>query len=250
MPSLGSHLARARMVAERLRIKEIDADRGAYYFGATAPDIRVITRLDRRVTHFFELDDYERQDSVQRMFEEHPGLVRPAGLETATSAFIAGYITHLVLDEAYIEDVYRTQFGHESAIADDPRRNALDRALQYELDRRDRENRKAMDEVCAALMACDPLNEPIPFIADEHLVQWRAVAADVAAQTPDYSRFRRMMTRHLADAGLSEDEIEDFCAAPESAIEHAFAHVTAERIERFWSDAGERMTDRVRQYFR
>lgn len=250
MPSLGSHLARARMVAERLRIAEIDADRGSYYFGATAPDIRVITRLDRRVTHFFELDDYERQDSVQRMFEEHPSLGRPAGLETATCAFIAGYITHLVLDEAYIEDVYRPEFGHLSSIADDPRRNALDRALQYELDRRDRENREAMVEVQAALTACDPLPEQIPFIEDEHLVQWRVVAADVAAQDPDYSRFRRMMFRHLQDAGLSESEIDAFCAEPESAVGKAFAHVTAERIDRFWIDAGERMYERVWQYFR
>ncbi|MEX2228556.1 MAG: hypothetical protein WEB13_02855 [Dehalococcoidia bacterium] len=250
MPSLGSHLARAHMVAERLRIPEIDDDRGSYYFGATAPDIRVITRLDRRVTHFFELDDYERQDSVQRMFEEHPGLARPAGLETATSAFVAGYITHLVLDEAYIEDVYRPEFGHLSVIADDPRRNALDRALQYELDRRDRENREAMAEVCAALTGCDPLGEQIPFIADEHLVQWRVVAADVAAQAPDYSRFRRMMARHLADAGLSDDEIDEFCASPEAAVGQAFAHVTSERIDGFWVDAGERMHDRVRQYFR
>lgn len=250
MPSLGSHLARARMVAERLRIKEIDADRGAYYLGSTAPDIRVITRMDRRVTHFFELDDYERQDSVKRMFEQHPGLGRPAGLETATSAFIAGYITHLALDEAYIEDVYRPEFGHDSKIAADPRRNALDRALQYELDRRDREHREAMDEVCASLMACDPLTEPIPFIEDEHLIQWRAVAADVAAQAPDYSRFRRMMFRHLADAGLAEDEIDQFCASPEAVIEEAFTHVTSERLDRFLVDAGERMYDRVRQYFR
>jgi hypothetical protein len=99
-------------------------------------------------------------------------------------------------------------------------------------------------------MACDPLTEPIPFIEDEHLIQWRAVAADVAAQAPDYSRFRRMMFRHLADAGLAEHEIEEFCAAPEAAIEKAFTHVTSERIERFLADAGERMYDRVRQYFR
>ena len=48
MPSLGSHMARARALADRLRLPEIDADRGAYYLGSTAPDIRVITRMDRR----------------------------------------------------------------------------------------------------------------------------------------------------------------------------------------------------------
>src|SRR5438093_9850256 len=144
MPSLGSHMARAREVAERLRLKEIDADRGSFYFGATAPDVRVSTRLDRRVTHFYELDEYGQQDSVARMFAEHPLLARPAGLDAATTAFIAGYVTHLVLDESYIERIYRPRFGERSPIGDDPRRDVLDRALQYELDRRDREDRDAM----------------------------------------------------------------------------------------------------------
>ncbi len=249
MPSLGSHMARARAVADRLRLRDIDVDRGSYYFGATAPDIRVITRLDREFTHFYRLDDFERQDSVRRMFEENPGLAQPAGLDAATTAFVAGYITHLVLDERYIEDVYRPQFGHDSPIADDPRRNVLDRALQYELDRRDREDRDGMLAVRDALMSCAPPHD-IPFIDDEHLVQWRAVAADVAAQEPDYSRFRRMMVRHLAAAGLSEDEIDTYCDTPEALVRSAFDHVTDERIDRFWAEADAEMFERVREYLR
>ena len=120
MPSLGSHMARSRAVADRLRLPEIDADRGAFYLGSTAPDIRVITRMDRRVTHFFELDELGDQDSVSRMFEAHPGLATPAGLDAATTAFIAGYLTHLVLDEAFINDVYRPHFGAFSERGDDP----------------------------------------------------------------------------------------------------------------------------------
>jgi hypothetical protein len=249
MPSLGSHMARALTVANRLCLPEIDADRGSYYFGATAPDIRVITRLDREVTHFFQLDEYERQDSVRRMFEENPALAAAAGLDAATTAFMAGYITHLVLDERYIEDVYRPEFGHFSSIAEDPRRDVLDRALQYELDRRDREDRDGMLAVRDALVGCAPPRD-IPFITDEHLVQWRAVAADVAAQEPDYSRFRRMMVRHLAAAGLTEDEIDAYCDTPEAVVRDAFAHVSTERIERFWSDAAEAMLERVRGYLR
>jgi hypothetical protein len=249
MPSLGSHMARAHVVADHVRLEEIDADRGSYYFGATAPDIRVITRLDREVTHFYRLDEYEQQDSVARMFAENPGLAQPAGLDTATTAFMAGYITHLVLDERYIEDVYRPQFGHFSDIADDPRRNVLDRALQYELDRRDREDRDAMLFVRDALIACAPPHD-IPFIADEHLVQWRAVAADVAGQEPDYSRFRRMMMRHLDAAGMSEEEIDAYCESPREVVRDAFDHVTPERIDRFWSNSAEHMLERVRRYLR
>ena len=86
MPSLGSHLLRAYRVAERLGLPEIEADRGAFLLGATAPDIRVITRRDREDTHFFRLDDLADQDSVARMFRENPSLAMPSGLDAATTA--------------------------------------------------------------------------------------------------------------------------------------------------------------------
>ncbi|MEI7925948.1 MAG: hypothetical protein WCI61_07175 [Chloroflexota bacterium] len=249
MPSLGSHMARARTIADRLRLPEIDADRGAYYLGSTAPDIRVITRMDRRVTHFFELDDLGDQDSVSRMFAEHPGLAAPVGLDAATTAFIAGYLTHLVLDEAFIGQVYRPNFGAQSPRDDDPKANVLDRALQYELDRRDREDRAAMEEIREALSRTTA-PRAIPFIADEHLLEWTAVSEDIATHPPDFGRFRRMMTRHLEQAGYGLDEINNYCDEPAVLVAEAFGIVDEERIERFWHDAEERMTDRVRSYLR
>jgi hypothetical protein len=249
MPSLGSHMARARTIADRLRLPEIDADRGAYYLGSTAPDIRVITRRERSVTHFFELDDLHDQDSVSRMFAEHPGLAAPAGLDAATTAFIAGYLTHLVLDEAFIGEVYRPNFGAHSERDDDPKSNVLDRALQYELDRRDREDRAAMEEIREALAATTP-PAVIPFIAGEHLVEWTTVSQDIATHPPDFGRFRRMMTRHLEQAGYGLDEINSYCAEPAVLVAEAFRVVDEERIERFWHHAEERMTDRVRSYLR
>jgi hypothetical protein len=249
MPSLGSHLARARQLAARLALPEVDADRGAFYLGATAPDIRVITRLDRSVTHFFDLKDFGDQDSVARMFEANPALATPAGLDAATTAFIAGYLTHLVLDEAFIGEVYRPSFGAFSALKDDPKANVLDRALQYELDRRDRQDEAAMAEVRAAIEETVPISG-IPFIADEHLAQWMTVSADVAGQAADYSRFRRMMMRHLEGAGYDAEALEAACEDPLSLIREAFGVVSEERIERFWRDATDRMEARVRSYLR
>ena len=249
MPSLGSHLARARQLAARLALPEVDADRGAFYLGATAPDIRVITRLDRAVTHFYDLKDFDDQDSVARMFEAHPALAAPAGLDAATTAFIAGYLTHLVLDETFIVEVYRPSFGALSPLKEDAKANVLDRALQYEMDRSDREDEAAMAEVRAAIEATVPVGG-IPFIADEHLAQWMTVSADVAGQAADYSRFRRMMMRHLEGAGYEAASIEAACEDPHGLIREAFGVVSEERIERFWRDATDRMEARVRSYLR
>ena len=249
MPSMGSHMYRARLVAERLALPEIDADRGAYYLGATAPDIRVITRNDREVTHFFTLTELEQQDSVARMFREHPELASPASLDDAVTAFIAGYLTHLVLDETFIAEIYRPYFGAFSDRDGDPQANVLDRALQYEMDRRDREHSAEMAAIRDDLAASGCV-EGIPFIADEHLQEWVTVSEDIAAQAPDYSRFRRMMVRHLSSAGYDEATIDAACEQPLDIIREAYDVVSEERVERFWKDADELMTERVRAYFR
>jgi len=249
MPSLGSHMVRARRLAERLALPEIDADRGAYYLGSTAPDVRVVTRGNRADTHFFELDDLERQDSVERMLAAHPELRTPSGLDAATTAFIAGFITHLVLDEAYIEEIYRPSFGVYSEIDEDPMSNVLDRVLQYELDRRDRLDDLCRHELQGALAESAP-PPGVPFIGDDHLAEWFAMVTEIAGQAPDYSRFRRMMMRHLAGAGFTEDDIEACCRDPHPIIEEAFGVVSPERMARFWEHADELMHDRVRRYLR
>jgi hypothetical protein len=249
MPSLGSHLARAHELAERVAMPEIDAARGPYYFGSTAPDVRIVSRLDRRVTHFYELDDYETQDSVARMFEEHPGLSETTTLGEAVTAFIAGYITHLVLDQCYIEGIYREFFGLRSPLHDDSSRNAIDRALQYELDRIDREDRDAMLGVQAAVSEATPV-AGIPFIDDGHLVRWHDVVIDVAGQEPDYSRFHRMLHRHLAQAGMSQEEVDEQCSDPQALIRRAFDCLPDGRIDQFWEESADLMRDRVREYLR
>lgn len=248
MPSLGSHLAVARRVALRLGRPVIDADRGAYYLGATAPDIRVVTRRDRSETHFYDLDDFAPQDSLGRMTRAHPELARPASLPRPTPAFLAGYVTHLVMDERYIEEVYRSEFGERSRRAADPRRDVLDRALQYEMDRREREDREAMQEIREALAA--PRAEPeIPFLAAPDVARWREVVSEITAQPPTYERFPRMLRLHLGRAGLDEAAIEaELARGPELASE-ALEGVTEERMRTFWEETAEACTRRVADYF-
>src|SRR5205085_2054669 len=66
MPGLRLHLAIARDLAEGLKTPSLDAERGAFYLGATTPDIRALTRWDRERTHFFRLDDFGEQSGVHR----------------------------------------------------------------------------------------------------------------------------------------------------------------------------------------
>ncbi len=106
-----------------------------------------------------------------------------------------------------------------------------------------------MAEVRAAIEATVPVSG-IPFIADEHLTQWMTVSADVAGQPADFSRFRRMMVRHLEGAGYDAAAIDVLSEDPDALIREAFEVVSEERLERFWRDATDRMEARVRSYLR
>jgi len=248
MPSLGSHLASARVLAQRLEHPSINADRGAYYLGSTAPDIRVLTHLDREHTHFFTLNDFKSQDSIARLFAEQPQLRDAVKLDPETRAFMAGYLTHLLMDQRYIERIYREFFGGNSAYADDPRGNVLDRVLQYEMDRRERENISAMAEIREA-MANSRASADIDFIEAATLLQWREVACDIASQPPNWDRFRRTASRHLQSAGMaSEEAIEQFYRDLPDVLRETIDHVTEARVREFIDSTIEDTTKQLREY--
>jgi hypothetical protein len=247
VPSLGSHLASAYGLADRLGHPYIDADRGSYYMGSTAPDIRVLLRVDRRLTHFFELDDFERQDSVARMFEEHPQLRDAAGLNESTRAFIAGYVTHLLMDEHYIQSVYRRFFGERSPLGGDLRANILDRALQYEMNRRELEDDAALTEIRSAIDVTEAAIA-VGFIEERLWPEWRDFTRGITYQRPDWDRFPRVMQIHLRRGGFSEEEIEEVAQNPGGLIQESLSHVTEDEVTRYLEEATELAAERLREY--
>src|SRR3970040_21438 len=111
----------------------LDAERGNLYLGATAPDIRVITRWERGRTHFFDLHNFDEQSGVAGLFDAYPRLGQPGSLGPGTAAFVAGYVTHLVMDELWINTIYRPFFGQRSPLGGDLRAHIMDRACQFSL---------------------------------------------------------------------------------------------------------------------
>ena len=99
MPPLVLHVSIAQKSADSLREDLLDAERGSMYLGATAPDIRVITRWERERTHFFDLDNFDDQDGVAAFLETHLSLAAAGTVSSQTRAFVAGYLTHLIMDE-------------------------------------------------------------------------------------------------------------------------------------------------------
>lgn len=247
MPSLGQHMTRARIIAEQLRAPAIDAQRGLFYLGATAPDIRVLTRRDRIHTHFFDLECLDMQDSVARMLEQYPDLRDQARLHEMTRAFMAGVVTHLVLDEVYIDTMYRDYFGVRSTMAHDPYANVLDRALQYEMNRRELEDSGALHDIIGAVEACEAVAS-VGFIEDSYLGQWREVVLDFARQGPTWERFPRMMNIHLRRAGLTDEEIERHTKDGPALAQRSLDYVSEERVAHFIEEATHRAMGSVERY--
>ena len=246
MPPLVLHTAIAKSVADSLRLSLLDDERGSLYIGATAPDIRVVTRWERERTHFFDLNNFDEQDGVAALFQAYPVLAG-GRLEAPTRAFVAGYLTHLVMDERWISSVYRPYFGERSPLGGDLRANIMDRALQFSMDCDRRQDAEFMAHVVDSVARCD-LAFDIGFIDAESLGQWQRVITDMMNRTPDWERFRHGARRHLGYAEGAGDEFEEMVRSIPDLVDQTLRYLTVQRVEDFLRDAEERSLSAVKEY--
>ncbi len=248
MPPIFLHMAIARDIERLVGNPAVSDQVGEYYLGATTPDIRVLTRWDRARTHFFDLNVYEHQDSVATLFAEHPELAKPEQLSLETVAFMAGYITHLCLDERYIYDVYRPYFGQQSALGGNLTANTMDRLLQFELDRQRREDTQTASEIRESLEGCS-LAIDVGFLDSETLAKWLQVAIDQTRHPPDWRRFRYQGGRHLPGVDLESDAaLTDFLERVPELLQQTIDHVSTKQVDAYVEQATETAAAQIRRY--
>ena len=71
------------------------------------------------------------------MFSEYPQLAHAQSLSVQQAAFIAGYCTHLLIDQTWIWEVFHPYFGSRARWGDLSERLFLHNVLRAHLDRRD-----------------------------------------------------------------------------------------------------------------
>lgn len=248
MPPLALHTALAKEIADRLRQRTIDDERGSLYLGATAPDIRVLLRWERERTHFFDLGRYDEQNSIQGLFQAYPQLARPDGLGPATVAFLAGYISHLVMDETWITEVYRPYFGVSSPLGGDIKANILDRVVQYEMDRRQRSEGGKMAQIGRDLAAA-ALELEVEFLDKESIQRWQQIALEVVNLPADWEPFRRIASRHLRAAGIDTPEaFAEFLRGLPDLLAEASKYLSQERLSAFLDRSLEGGLEAIKEY--
>lgn len=223
----------AREIALSLNSEHVPATSGHYLLGATTPDIRVLTRQDRLSTHFFDLNGPDHQDSVAGFLTANEAFTKPEDLNEETRAWVAGYISHLVMDEQYITGVYRKFFAKHDALGGMMRANVMDRLLQFELDRQYGNDAALKTRLCEAL-SCTVEGIDAGFVDTGTLERWRQVSHDVAAREMDWERMRTMISNHLRLGGLEEGEtLGSFLDSLPDLLNETIAHITSLEIDSF-----------------
>lgn len=245
------HTFVAKQVADRLSAPELDEERGNLYLGSTAPDIRVITRWERERTHFFDLNRFEEQSGVDSFLRAYPVLSDCGALTPATKSFVAGYITHLVMDEKWILSIYRPFFGKRSPMGGSLRANILDRAIQFSLDSERRSDTGLMEHVLEAV-ARSELDLDLEFIDGETLRRWQRVILDFVGRPPDWERFRQRAEERLRlDSGAEPESVrnpEELARSLPDLVDAALRYLTPRRIEECMRESLEGSLAAVREY--
>jgi hypothetical protein len=217
VPNLPAHIDFAHTTAQQLGHPTLDDNLGHFLLGSTSPDIRVITRKDREEYHFAPLDFDDVGAGIDRMFDSHPDLMSAGDYSGQTQAFIAGYLTHLVVDETWITTMFRPYFGNPVVFEDEVLGLVMDRALQMELDRQAWETATA---IRSRLEAASERVE-IGFIPSETLEEWRLWVLGSLDRGFSWNRLRFMARRIAAgdDGHPAHQVADDFVQSMPGSLE-------------------------------
>ncbi len=250
MPPLVTHMIAAVRAGRQITADGLDLSRsnGDYLLGATTPDIRVLTRWDRERTHFFDIYDDGHQDCVENFFGTHRMFRDSSRLTQQTRDWVAGYLTHVIMDQEYVVQIYRPFFGNRSVLGGGSHANLLDRVLQYELDRREREAGEEMRQLHRALFG-SAVEIDAGFVDRSLLEQWRDTTAAMTEYPPDWERFSFIASRHLKHAGIeSESGLREFMEAIPELLHHTLTHVDQVALDGFFEMTAERTATVLRDW--
>ena len=241
VPNLPAHIGLAREAADRIASPAIADNMGYFLLGSTAPDMRAITKRPREDYHFAPLDFERVGDGARAMLEAHPHLT---GLDGSKAAFVAGYISHIVLDECWITEIFRPCFGAADA-SGDARGLVMDRALQLELDRRSNGLGASLDMMKDAATPLD-----LGFVTEEEVTQWRSWVVEFLARDFSWERLR-FMARRIArgdEAHPAHAVADELLRSTPESLETMFEVVSRDELQEFARRSVDTMCEHLEAY--
>ena len=233
MPNPLTHMEMAYQAVQMIAAPELSEHMGCYLLGSTAPDVRVITRKGREPYHFASLEFKEVGAGIAGLYAEHPQLAETA--HAPTRSFMAGYMTHLTLDETWITRMYRPLFGVDGVFETEAQGAVMDRAMQMELDS------LALDrlDVLLAHLAGYAGDVDLPFMDGDTLTEWHEWVTSFVSREFSWERLRFMATRISRgdESHPSHTIAEDFIRGMPDTLDVLHETVPTERLMEFKRDA-------------
>lgn len=230
MPNLAYHLALAWESAQCFPDPLLRRHQGPFLLGATAPDIRAMTRAKRDETHFAPLSSQEITAGIKGLFRAHPSLRQATTLPEPTRAFMLGYFSHLIADMAWVVLIFRPFFANPHLFPEQAEGLVLDRALQLNLD----QSSLPLVQTLVPLLDKSEAEVEVGFLQRDDLAHWRAIVQEMCTRTFSWERLRNYTRRLFPDGNpFAQRLAEGFIHDPATWLAYLSAHVAPQEIARF-----------------
>jgi hypothetical protein len=248
MPNAETHLAAACDLLAEPAITGAhpwlagDASRAAFLMGAISPDVRAISGQAREATHFFTIPPSDERPAPAVMVADWPQISQASRLNPPAAAFVAGYMTHLIMDQTWVERVVIPGLfiaGTEWGVQHPNWRLycILMTYLEY------RAAPRLPADTSRRVGSAEPQGW-LPFVADHYLAQWRTRVAGLIGEGGP----RRVSSVLTQSCGLSSDEMEAIVLSEPEMARQAYPVVARERLLDFEAETARRCRDQVLRY--
>jgi hypothetical protein len=250
MPLIYYHLSIASQAAEALESPILLNNLECYLGGAISPDAHFVGNVSRLHTHFFDLADDDEQSGPDLMFQQHPCFCDGSELEDRTRAFIVGYVSHLIVDDAWITDIYRPFFGKKSPLGGDTAANMLDRLLQYETDRWERLDKPRLAAIRDKIHSWNA-DMDIGIVDNTALCNWRDFVWTTTVREINSADLRLFTQAFLVSRErVTMDRAELFLHDMPGKIDWVVKYVGEERLVAFRDKCINRSVEIAREYLK
>jgi hypothetical protein len=210
--------------------------------GAIAPDVRAVSGQTREETHFFAIPPDETLSAQEVMFRTWPELHRRNDSRESRAAFIAGYLSHLIMDQVWLKMIVMPHLflnGFEWGTRH-PRWRLYSILMTY-LEYRAASRLEA--ETTDVLERAAP-DHWLPFVTDQHLATWRDhVVRMMRGDGP-----RRTSELFARSNGMTTNALEAIVLSEERMAAEAYPVVSPDRLRHFEDETSQLTCDAVASY--
>jgi hypothetical protein len=219
-----------------------DAAQSAFLLGAISPDARILSGLPREATHFFSIPPTPARPAQRALLDGWPALRRESVADRRQAAYVAGYMTHLVMDQTWVEQIVMPGlfidglewgFGHPNW--------RLYTILMTYLEHR--AEARLPGDALDRLRLAQPAGW-LPFLDDQTLLRWRETIIGII----EGGGAARVSREFAQTNGLDAGEMAAIVGSEERMAEVAYPTVPCERLLAFEDESRSRSAGAVMDY--